>query len=45
MSYLTKILNEINEKKERRFIDIWDNIIKEEKQSKEHYLATCIYCY
>ncbi len=43
MSYSVKIPNEINEKRERRFIDIWDNMIKGEKQSKGHYLATCIY--
>jgi len=44
MSYSAKTPNEINEKRERRFTDIWDNIIKKEKQSKGHYSATCIHC-
>ena len=44
MSYLMETPNEINEKRERRFTDIWNNMIKGEKQSKGHYSATCIHC-
>jgi hypothetical protein len=36
--------NEVNEKRGRKFTDIWDNMIKGEKQSKGHYSATCIHC-
>jgi len=31
MSYLVETPNKINENKERRFTDIWDNMIKREK--------------
>ncbi len=44
MSYLAETPNEINKKRERRFTDIWDNMIKGKKQSKGHYSATCIHC-
>ncbi len=44
MSYLAEIPNEINEKRGRKFTNIWDNMIKGEKQSKGHYSATCIHC-
>src|SRR6266542_5104608 len=44
MSYLAETPNEINKKRERRFTDIWNNMIKGEKQSKGHYSATCIHC-
>ncbi len=45
MSYSAETPNEINEKRGRRFTDIWDNMIKGEKQSKEYYSATCIHCH
>src|SRR6266542_4438476 len=45
MSYLAEIPNEINEKRGRRFTNIWDNMIKGEKQSKGYYSATYIYCH
>ena len=44
MSYSAETPNEINEKRGRRFTDIWDNMIKGEKQSQGHYSATCIHC-
>jgi len=44
MSYLAETPNKINEKRGRRFTDIWNNMIKGEKQSKGHYSATCIHC-
>ena len=44
MSYSAETPNEINEKRGRKFTDIWDNMIKGEKQSQGHYLATCIHC-
>jgi hypothetical protein len=43
MSNLADTFDE-NEKRGRKFTDIWDNMIKGQNQSRGHYSATCIHC-